>query len=69
MDEDHTTIVMERFLSQLARLDGSASVEPIIKAPIGSSCFPIASALSNVARSQLSSTRTPTPQLGTRGIA
>src|SRR6478672_6032018 len=37
MDEEHTTVVMERFLSQLAGLDGSASVEPIIEALIDSS--------------------------------
>ena len=37
MDKDHTTIIMERFLSQLARLDGSATVEPVIEALIDSS--------------------------------
>ena len=37
MDEEHTTIVMERFLGQLARLDGSASVEPIIEGLVDSS--------------------------------
>src|SRR4051812_1603055 len=37
MDENHTTAIMARFLSQLARLDGSAPVEPIIEALIGSS--------------------------------
>ena len=37
MDEEHTTKVMEHFLNQLARLDGSAPVEPIIEALIDSS--------------------------------
>jgi RNA polymerase sigma factor (sigma-70 family) len=37
MDEEHTTLVMERYLSQLARLDGSASVESVIEALIDSS--------------------------------
>src|ERR1700758_1905868 len=37
MDEEHTSIVMERCLSQLARLDGSAPAELIIEALIDSS--------------------------------
>jgi RNA polymerase sigma factor (sigma-70 family) len=37
MDEEHTTMIMERFLSQLANLDGSASVGPTIEALIDSS--------------------------------
>jgi RNA polymerase sigma factor (sigma-70 family) len=35
--EEHTTIIMERFLSQLARLDGDTPAEPIIGALIDSS--------------------------------
>jgi RNA polymerase sigma-70 factor (ECF subfamily) len=34
MDNDHTTLAVERYLDQLANLDGSAPAEPIIRALI-----------------------------------
>ena len=37
MDEGHTTIAVQRYLGQLARLDGSAPADPIIRALIDSS--------------------------------
>src|SRR4029450_10934105 len=36
VDQRHTTIVVQRHLSQLARLDGSAPADPIIRALIDS---------------------------------
>jgi len=37
MDEGHTTIAVQRYLGQLARLEGSAPADPIIRALIDSS--------------------------------
>ena len=37
MEEEQTTIVIQRYLSQLARVGGGASAEPIIEALIDSS--------------------------------
>ena len=37
MDEGHTTIAVQRYLGQLARLDGDAPADPIIRALIDSS--------------------------------
>lgn len=37
MDEGHTTIAVQRYLGQLARLDGNAPADPIIRALIDSS--------------------------------
>jgi RNA polymerase sigma factor (sigma-70 family) len=37
MNEGHTTIAVQRYLGQLAELDGSASADPIIRALIDSS--------------------------------
>ncbi|MGD9647941.1 MAG: sigma-70 family RNA polymerase sigma factor [Pirellulales bacterium] len=37
MDEGHTTIAVQRYLGELARLDGSAPADPIIRALIDTS--------------------------------